>query len=94
MKTHKSKRKGIPALRDRNMNLDIDPSNLEITDLRMAVVESEPYSYPILKVDTNQGIQGIGEARDGSDPRNTQKILKVRIGGRGEGKARKSFCKH
>lgn len=62
------------------MDSDIDPSNLEITDLRMAVVESEPYSYPIIKLDTNQGIQGIGEARDGSDPRNTLRFKSLLLG--------------
>ena len=36
---------------------------LKITDLRLAVVASN-YDYPILRIDTNQGVYGIGEVRD------------------------------
>src|SRR4051812_15562019 len=39
------------------------PSDLRITDLRLAVVASN-YDYPILRIDTNQGVYGIGEVRD------------------------------
>jgi len=39
------------------------PSDLRITDLRMAVVASN-YDYPILRIDTNQGVYGLGEVRD------------------------------
>ncbi|NLX43262.1 MAG: mandelate racemase/muconate lactonizing enzyme family protein, partial [Chloroflexi bacterium] len=39
------------------------PSDLRITDMRMAVVASN-YDYPILRIDTNQGVYGIGEVRD------------------------------
>lgn len=39
------------------------PSALKITDMRMAVVASN-YDYPIIRIDTNQDVYGIGEVRD------------------------------
>lgn len=39
------------------------PSDLKITDMRMAVVASN-YDYPIIRIDTNQDVYGIGEVRD------------------------------
>ena len=39
------------------------PSDLRITDLRMAVVASN-YDYPMIRIDTNQGVYGLGEVRD------------------------------
>ncbi|MFZ0216969.1 MAG: mandelate racemase/muconate lactonizing enzyme family protein [Candidatus Dormiibacterota bacterium] len=39
------------------------PSDLQITDLRLAVVASN-YDYPLLRIDTNQGVYGLGEVRD------------------------------
>jgi L-alanine-DL-glutamate epimerase-like enolase superfamily enzyme len=39
------------------------PSQLKITDMRVAVVCSN-YDYPIIRIDTNQGVYGIGEVRD------------------------------
>ncbi len=39
------------------------PSDLRITDLRTAVVASN-YDYPMIRIDTNQGVYGIGEVRD------------------------------
>lgn len=46
-----------------------DSSELEITDVRVAVLEDIPFPSPIVKVYTNQDIVGLGEARDHSDPR-------------------------
>ncbi|WP_221938273.1 mandelate racemase/muconate lactonizing enzyme family protein [Mycobacterium sp. KBS0706] len=40
------------------------PSELRITDLRVAVVVGSGY-HPIIRIDTNQGISGLGEVRDG-----------------------------
>ena len=39
------------------------PTELEITDMRLAVVASN-YDYPIIRIDTNQDVYGIGEVRD------------------------------
>lgn len=40
------------------------PSNLRITDLRTVTVASN-FDYPIIRMDTNQGVYGLGEVRDG-----------------------------
>lgn len=42
------------------------PSELKITDLRTAVVAGEPFTVPLLRIDTNQGISDSGEVRDGT----------------------------
>jgi L-alanine-DL-glutamate epimerase-like enolase superfamily enzyme len=41
------------------------PSELKITDLRLIFVDR----CGIIRIDTNQGIYGLGEVRDGADPR-------------------------
>jgi len=45
------------------VNTYSSPTDLRITDMRLAVVCSN-YDYPILRIDTNQGVYGIGEIRD------------------------------
>ena len=45
-----------------NVNTQSSPSQLKITDMRLVRVAS---GGPILKLDTNQGIYGLGEVRDG-----------------------------
>ena len=45
------------------VNSNSRPSDLQITDMRLAVVCSN-YDYPIIRIDTNQDIYGIGEVRD------------------------------
>ncbi len=42
------------------------PSNLRITDLRLAVIADAPFRCPIIRIDTNQDIYGLGEVRDGA----------------------------
>jgi L-alanine-DL-glutamate epimerase-like enolase superfamily enzyme len=42
------------------------PSDLKITDLRVAVL-TQP-RIPLIRIDTNQGITGYGEVRDGGSP--------------------------
>jgi L-alanine-DL-glutamate epimerase-like enolase superfamily enzyme len=42
------------------------PSQLQITDLRVAVLARAPFRCPIIRIDTNQGISGYGEVRDGA----------------------------
>jgi L-alanine-DL-glutamate epimerase-like enolase superfamily enzyme len=43
-----------------------EPSALKITDLRVAVVTGAPMTCPVIRVDTNQGLVGWGEVRDGA----------------------------
>jgi L-alanine-DL-glutamate epimerase-like enolase superfamily enzyme len=43
------------------------PSELKITDLRVAtIVKPGPSPCPIIRLDTNQGVYGLGEVRDGA----------------------------
>src|SRR5213594_650024 len=49
-----------------NVNRNSLPSQLKITDLRVAVVKEAPMTCPIIRIDTNQGISGYGEVRDGA----------------------------
>jgi L-alanine-DL-glutamate epimerase-like enolase superfamily enzyme len=48
-----------------NVNTNSKPSDLRITDLRVAVVARAPMTCPLVRIDTNQGIYGLGEVRDG-----------------------------
>lgn len=47
------------------VNRNSAPSDLKITDLRIAYTTKAP----IIKIDTNQGIYGLGEVRDQGSPR-------------------------
>src|SRR5262245_34425795 len=42
------------------------PSELKITDLRTATVSWNRWRFSIIRIDTNQGISGYGEVRDGA----------------------------
>jgi L-alanine-DL-glutamate epimerase-like enolase superfamily enzyme len=55
------------------------PSELRITDMRLAVVEGHCY-YPILRIDTNQGIYGLGEVRDGGHVENALQFKHMLLG--------------
>ncbi|MDX9754890.1 MAG: mandelate racemase/muconate lactonizing enzyme family protein [bacterium] len=48
-----------------NVNRLSAPSDLKITDLRVATVNRAPMRCPLIRIDTNQGICGYGEVRDG-----------------------------
>ncbi|NND05815.1 MAG: mandelate racemase/muconate lactonizing enzyme family protein [Saprospiraceae bacterium] len=54
------------------------PSDLKITDMRYAVVMRGRGRCPIIRIDTNQGIYGLGEVRDGATYRYAM-FLKSRI---------------
>jgi L-alanine-DL-glutamate epimerase-like enolase superfamily enzyme len=54
------------------------PSDLKITDMRYAVVMNGGGRCPIIRIDTNQGIYGLGEVRDGATWRYAM-FLKSRI---------------
>ena len=49
-----------------NVNTNSRPTDLKITDLRVAVLARSPMTCPIIRIDTNQGIYGLGEVRDGA----------------------------
>ena len=42
------------------------PNELKITDVRTATVGWEGWRFPIIRIDTNQGLSGYGEVRDGA----------------------------
>jgi L-alanine-DL-glutamate epimerase-like enolase superfamily enzyme len=49
-----------------NVQTASKPSDLKITDVRFAHVIGAPMRCPLLRIDTNQGIYGYGEVRDGA----------------------------
>jgi L-alanine-DL-glutamate epimerase-like enolase superfamily enzyme len=49
-----------------HVNTNSKPSDLKITDMRIAVVARAPMTCPVIRIDTNQGIYGLGEVRDGA----------------------------
>ena len=61
-----------------NTNTNSKPSDLRITDMRTIVLSRSPMTSPIIRIDTNQGIYGLGEVRDGST-KNYALELKSRI---------------
>ena len=58
-----------------NVNTNSRPSQLKITDMRLTQTRT---GGPILKLDTNQGIYGLGEVRDGAS-KTYALLLKSRI---------------
>lgn len=61
-----------------NVNRNSRPSDLRITDLRAATVTKAPMTCPIIRIDTNQGIFGLGEVRDGAS-KEYALVLKSRL---------------
>jgi len=53
----------------KGVNTNSRPSKLKITDLRVAtIVKPGPGPCPIIRIDTDQGVYGLGEVRDGASP--------------------------
>ena len=52
----------------KGVNTNSRPSDLKITDMRIAHVVGAPMECPIIRLDTNQGIYGLGEVRDWASP--------------------------
>src|SRR5580698_6131757 len=66
-----------PAIR--NVNQASSPSALKITDMRYAViVKPGPSPCVLIRIDTNQGVYGLGEVRDIAGPQYAM-VLKSRI---------------
>jgi hypothetical protein len=81
---------GRAAAPPKSVNTNSAPSNLKITDMR-AITIAANYDYPIIRIDTNQGVYGLGEVRDaggkdnalifkgmllGQDPMQVEQILR------------------
>ena len=60
------------------VNRNSSPADLKITDMRYAVVMNGNGRCPVIRIDTNQGIYGLGEVRDGASYRYAM-FLKSRI---------------
>ncbi|MEE3234317.1 MAG: mandelate racemase/muconate lactonizing enzyme family protein [Candidatus Latescibacterota bacterium] len=63
-----------------NVNTNSRPSELKITDMRIVNLKGVPFRTTIIRVDTNQGISGYGEVRDGGSETYAL-MLKSRIAG-------------
>jgi L-alanine-DL-glutamate epimerase-like enolase superfamily enzyme len=61
-----------------HVNTYSSPSDLRITDMRVATIVGAPMRCPLIKISTNQGIEGYGEVRDGAS-KDYALILKSRI---------------
>ena len=61
-----------------NTNTNSKPRDLKITDMRALTVRGAPMTCPIIRIDTNQGIYGLGEVRDGAS-KNYALMLKSRL---------------
>ena len=48
------------------VNTHSRPSQLRITDMRIANLRDLPFKASIIRLDTNQGLSGYGEVRDGA----------------------------
>ena len=64
---------------ENNVRAGSSPSQLRITDLRFATVRAHGF-YPILKLDTNQGVYGLGEVRDGASPDTALRLKSMLLG--------------
>jgi L-alanine-DL-glutamate epimerase-like enolase superfamily enzyme len=63
----------------KNVNLASSPSDLKITDMRYAViVKPGPSPCVLIRIDTNQGVYGLGEVRDIAGPQYAM-VLKSRL---------------
>ncbi|MBD3266138.1 mandelate racemase/muconate lactonizing enzyme family protein [bacterium] len=76
----------------RNVNRNSSPTDLRITDLRVATIRNAPMRCPVIRIDTNQGIQGWGEVRDGASPKYAL-MLKSRLLGENPCNVEKIFKK-
>jgi len=63
-----------------SLNKNSSPSQLKITDMRACTVAAN-YDYPIIRIDTNQGVYGLGEVRD-AGVKGIALILKAHILGK------------
>ena len=64
---------------EESVNTNSRPSDLKITDLRTATIASI-YDYPIIRIDTNQGVYGIGEVRDSGHRENVLQYKSILLG--------------
>jgi L-alanine-DL-glutamate epimerase-like enolase superfamily enzyme len=56
-----------------------EPSALRITDIRVATIKAQGI-HPLLRIDTNQGVYGLGEVRDGAHPDTALRLKPLLVG--------------
>jgi L-alanine-DL-glutamate epimerase-like enolase superfamily enzyme len=78
------------AFVSQKVNRSSNPSDLKITDIRIAHLGGVPFNSPIIKISTNQGIVGWGEVRDGASPKYAL-MLKSRLLGKNPCNVEKLF---
>jgi L-alanine-DL-glutamate epimerase-like enolase superfamily enzyme len=71
---------GATSAQSIGVNRNSAPSRLKITDMRSVLVASN-YDYPIIRIDTNQGVYGLGEVRD-AGREGTALVLKPHLVGK------------
>src|SRR3954470_5671868 len=69
----------LEAFQDR-VNTNSKPSELKITDMRVATIDRAPMRCPIIRIDTNQGVYGLGEVRDGASKNYALMLKRVILG--------------
>ena len=62
------------------MNCCSNPTDLRITDLRCVDIDGAPKRCTIIRIDTNQGVCGYGEVRDGGNAFYVKMLKRVLIG--------------
>jgi L-alanine-DL-glutamate epimerase-like enolase superfamily enzyme len=80
------------ACATQNVNRNSRPSDLRITDLRIAELGRAPMRVPIIRIDTNQELSGYGEVRDGGSKQYAL-VLKSRLLGENPCNVEKVFKK-
>ncbi len=56
----------MPDLNENHIDRHGRPSDLEITDVRIVNLKGIPMRVTLIRIDTNQGLSGYGEVRDGA----------------------------
>ena len=64
--THEAAADAAASFVQANVKRASEPSALRITDLRVAVIANAPMTCPLIRLETNQGLVGYGEVRDGA----------------------------
>ena len=63
-----------------HVNTNSKPSDLRITDMRFVDIVGAPMHCTLLRIETNQGITGYGEVRDGASKLYAQMLKRILIG--------------
>ena len=67
------------AARENAMRRASEPTKLRITDIRVATIRAQGL-HPIVRIDTNQDLYGLGEVRDGAHPDTALRLKPLIVG--------------